>query len=342
MNMNEILFCRYVSSLDWTTGKTKHDQTHKCFLRAATLRIDPQKAFLTVEARIQASSGELNVATVHRQLLRAYEYVAGQAGRDVTFGPTTAVKEKKRQAKGEFCPDKLKRIAYQAALDDPVSFLRSRSVLPPEAVTSQHFLNMLYRPGEKVIVFTEFKSQGQMLFMVGHSADQSLPTGGINGVWFLTNPVDGNFHRNPRQNYKSSRRSEESITAWRYLLLESDEADERDWMSALVQIPLPIVSIYSSGGRSIHALVRIDAHSKAEWDATKEAVQYTVRTLGACKGALSAVRLSRLPQCWRGNKLQELIYINSAADGTPILELPDREHRPLNIRTPSSKKEGGL
>jgi len=44
-------------------------------------------------------------------------------------------------------------------------------------------------------------------------------------------------------------------------------------------------------------------------------------TLGADPGALSAVRLTRLPQAMRGQRLQRLLYLNPDPDGRPIVEL---------------------
>jgi hypothetical protein len=120
------------------------------------------------------------------------------------------------------------------------------------------------------------------------------------GVWFLCNPVDGKRHPNPRLGGKASCRSEESVVAWRYLVLESDEAEPGQWLAALAQMPLRTGAIYTSGGRSIHALVRVDAESKAEWDATARRLKPFMTTLGGDPGAMTAVRLTRLPGCYRG------------------------------------------
>jgi regulatory protein RepA len=153
------------------------------------------------------------------------------------------------------------------------------------------------------------------------------------GVWYLCNPVDGEAHWNPREG-KWSWRSEEAITSFRYAVIESDEADPGLWLAAVVQLPLPIAAIYSSGKRSIQVLVRVDADSKSQWDeiVRREWAPILVR-LGADYGALSAVRLSRLPGCWRGQtgKLQELLYLDDEPDETPIIEKPLRD--PDAIRT---------
>ena len=229
-----------------------------------------------------------------------------------------------RPVKPEFCPMVLKRIAGKlTGVRDVVGFIQARSVVPVEAQNCASFLRWLYPSGsgEKVLVFSRMQSQGQMLWRADRSDlvfNDDFPTG-PDGVWFLPQPVDGEFHLNPRSGGKPSRRSEESVTAWRYVVLESDEAEPEDWLRCLIQMPLRIASICESGGRSIHTLVRLEAASKADWDAQVRAIKPVLVTLGADPGALSAVRLTRLPQAKRGERVQRLLYLNPTADGTPIL-----------------------
>jgi len=159
------------------------------------------------------------------------------------------------------------------------------------------------------------------------------------GVWFLCNPVtgesvaDGNLNEDDTPHL--TRRSWRTITAWRYLVLESDEAAPAHWLSALAQLPLPISAIYTSGGKSIHALVRLDARSKQDWDAQAAQIKPIVIPLGADPGAISGVRLTRLPCCERLGtddrdgafvpysepRMQKLLYLNPTPDSTPICEL---------------------
>jgi hypothetical protein len=226
--------------------------------------------------------------------------------------------------KPAFCPMVLKRIAGKVSgVRDVVEFIKSRSAVPVEAQNCASFLRWLYPTGsgEKVLVFSRMQSQGQMLWKADRSElvfNEDFPSG-PDGVWFLPQPVDGEFHNNPRLDGKPSRRSEESVTAWRYVVLESDEAEPDDWLRCLIQMPLRIVSVCESGGRSIHALARLDAASKADWDTQVRAIKPVLITLGADPGALSAVRLTRLPQAKRGDRVQRLLYLNPAPDGTPIL-----------------------
>jgi len=141
--------------------------------------------------------------------------------------------------------------------------------------------------------------------------------------------VDGRWYPNPRApraksgELKLSRRSMESVTSWRYLVLESDEAPDDLWRNLLAQLPLPIAAIYTSGRRSIHAIVKLRVDSKAEWDAVKRQIAPLFTRLGADAGALSAVRLTRLPGCYRGGKLQQLLYLNPSPEmGLPICAMP--------------------
>jgi hypothetical protein len=229
--------------------------------------------------------------------------------------------------KPKFQKTVLARLAGQAGvIADAVRFLAERSPVPVGGQDSASVLRHLYArgSGEKVLIFTDMKSQGQFLWEAERSDDiqqRHLPAG-IDGVWFLPQPVSGGFFPNPRSDGNLSRRSEEAVSAFRYAVLESDEADADDWLRCLVQMPLRIACICESGGRSIHALVRLDAAGKADWDRLMTPLKPVLITLGADRGALSAVRLSRLPQAMRGERCQRLLYLNPQPSGQPIYQPP--------------------
>jgi hypothetical protein len=232
-----------------------------------------------------------------------------------------------RPQKPKFQKSVLARIASKVAdIQDVIGFLAERSPLPVDRQDSASVLRHLYarEAGEKVILFNVMESQGQFVWDAAKGdviQNHHLPTGN-DGVWFLPQPVTGEFLPNPRLEGKLSRRSEEAITSWRYAVLESDEADADDWLRCLVQMPFRIASICESGGRSIHALVRLDAASKADWDRLMLPVKPMLITLGADRGALTAVRLSRLPQAMRSERCQRLLYLNPQPSGVPIFQQP--------------------
>ena len=207
----------------------------------------------------------------------------------------------------------------------------ARSAIDPRKVTPGEFLEHVFRPGERAMVFTEFKGPGDFLWEAGRggyrlakergvkAVRSTLPTGGPDGVWYLSNPIDGQWHPNPRQQGKFSRRSAESVTAWRHVVLESDVADHALWLRFLAMVPVPVVAIYSSGGKSWHALVRVDMPDKPAFDTyLRNDAKRVLPVFGADAGAMTPVRLTRLPGCMRGNRLQELIYLRPDAPMTPV------------------------
>jgi hypothetical protein len=221
----------------------------------------------------------------------------------------------KPRPKPQFDVEALRRVAGNLAEVVDLPWLANRSEVDPATVSAEDFLARLYNSsaGERVVVFSEYKSQGQAVWPV-----ERIPTRGPEGIWFLAQPVDGKSRPNPRLG-KMSRRSEESVLSWRWMVLESDEAPVRLWLGALARLVPNIAAVTTSGGRSVHALVRVAASTKREWDEAKRSIMNLVVT-GADPGALSAVRLTRLPACWRGQKEQKLLYF---APSAPDLTLED-------------------
>ncbi|MDB6035312.1 MAG: hypothetical protein JWM16_5650 [Verrucomicrobiales bacterium] len=324
LNAGHSKWLLFVLSLKWEKGcldKSSYDVS----LRGASLGVPEEVIYDTIARLVQGAGDVPNEVKIHSQIRRAKDHISAGHPTISVFPtheerfPSGAVKEKP-----EYSAAVLNKFASSMVISQPKEFICSRSSISPSYVTSADVLACLYSHGEKVVIFTIYKSQGQFLWEQNLHPHQYVPEMAFEGVWFLTAPVDGSSYPNPRQNGKLSRRSEESITSFRFLLLESDKAESDVWLRALARMPLRIVAIYESGGRSIHALVRIDASSKADWDEIVVPHKPMLTTLGADPGALSAVRLSRLPQAWRGSRQQTLLYLNPNSDGTPILDLPQR------------------
>lgn len=219
----------------------------------------------------------------------------------------------------EFDPAKLRQLAGSWREVVNVEWLANRSVEDVSQVGPTRFLEMMYPRRENVLLFTVYESQGQAIW-----PRDEVPQAGEKGVWFLAQPVNGESLPNPRTG-KMSRRSQESVTAFRYLVLESDQADLCDWLGLLVQLPLRIEAIYTSGGKSVHALVRVDCRTHREWEDAAKELMPTFNLLGIAgvdPKTLTSVRLTRLPGCFRGGKLQKLLYLRPGADVRAIADLP--------------------
>lgn len=262
----------------------------------------------------------------------------------------------RKQKRPPYDADKLASFAARCPFPIDEAWLASRSPVPIPAVQdralSARFLDALYSPGERILIFEREFSQGDYLveagkgsFRLGDSPGvkavrSELPAGGLIGVWFLAQPVTGKFQSNPNNRNadgspKMGRRHGDCVTSWRFLVLESDEAPPELWLRALVQLPLAIVAIYTSGGRSHHALCRVDCETKAEWDSLRDDLVPILCPLGADAAAMTAVRLTRLPGTLRHGsrgkdgkvkrypapQLQKLLYLNPQAPLSPILEL---------------------
>ncbi len=236
-----------------------------------------------------------------------------------------------------------------------LSWLAERSPWDPRRITAQGFLDAIFQPGEKTIIFTRYTSQGQFGHVAGspgktyYVADrpglrptiaEEFPEHGREGAWFLPSPMDGKWHPNgkadPAGNPILSRRTGSSVVTYRHMLLESDNAPEEEWLNLICQLSLPISALYTSGGRSIHALIKIDTPSKSAFDAFRDRVSPILSTLGADPAAISGVRLTRLPGVFRDGtvdkdgryqkfdppRLQRLLYLNPTPEVAPIKLMP--------------------
>jgi hypothetical protein len=221
--------------------------------------------------------------------------------------------------KPKYNPDLLAKYAARVPFDVTEDWLAEVSPECVLDVSPSDFLSQLYEPGESVCIIDLPNAKKTAIWRHGHSAD-SLDqfTRERQNVWFLSNPVTGT-------EINGSWRSERNVTSWRYGVLESDEKHISDlWLRALVQLRLPISAIYASGGKSVHALFRVDADTKAEWDSLvrhgENSVMSQLVRIGADPGALKAVQLTRLPNCLRGEtgRLQKLLYLNPEPEQKPI------------------------
>ena len=241
--------------------------------------------------------------------------------------PANAAARTTRGPKPVYDPGYLR--AYAKPADGfGIADFKQRSPIAVDSMTPADFLRAISLPGERRIVFNDYESQGQGIWTcppLGQPHDPKALRAFVmsplaKGAWFLANPVDGERRYHERL-AKESRRAEENLTSFPYLLLESDTAPLDLWLCAVALLKQPITAVYTSGGNSIHTLIRVGARTKKEWEAAKEQIEFPLLRLGACPGSLTAVRLSRLPQCYRGEKRawQHLLYLDPSPCGEAII-----------------------
>ncbi len=74
--------------------------------------------------------------------------------------------------------------------------------------------------------------------------------------------------------------SDQDITAFRFALLECDAVPIPLQISLFARLPLPIAAIITSGGRSIHAWLQVNAPNAAVYRQCVEAVHARLNRLG--------------------------------------------------------------
>lgn len=120
------------------------------------------------------------------------------------------------------------------------------------------------------------------------------------GAWIRFNPVDGEGVDN------------KNVTAYRFALVESDVLDMDKQLPAIREFRLPCVAVVSSGGKSVHAIVRVDAQSLDEYrKRVKWLYDYCDRHgFITDKNNKNASRLSRMPGVTRDGRRQLLLATN--------------------------------
>lgn len=120
------------------------------------------------------------------------------------------------------------------------------------------------------------------------------------GAWIRFNPLDGKGVKN------------ENVTDFRYALVESDSVPIEKQNAIIRELELPVAAMVHSGGKSIHAVVRIEAASYEEY---RNRVDYLYNVckkngLEPDRQNRNPSRLSRMPGILRNGNKQFLIGTN--------------------------------
>lgn len=130
---------------------------------------------------------------------------------------------------------------------------------------------------------------------------------------FIPNTLTGQEH--PLPDGKLSRRGDSAVVGFRYAVAEFDTMSKADQLAFWWGYrTAPIVALIDSGGKSIHALLRVDAPSREAWerDVEQRLFARVLCPLGCDPACRNESRLSRLPGHYRRerNAWQRLLYLN--------------------------------
>lgn len=190
-------------------------------------------------------------------------------------------------------------------------------------------LQHLFQPGELVNYVTEFSTYERKSDGVKKANPQGygetverdaliaqwqllgMPSSEAGG-WMRFNPLDGLGV------------DDKNVTAFRMALLEFDSIPLDTQLCVLVKLPLPIAVILTSGGKSVHAWVMVEATDRTDYDRTVEMIRDWVSVFGVDKQNKNPSRLSRLVGVQRvigaeGDGRQRLLYLNPKPKQEAIL-----------------------
>lgn len=183
-----------------------------------------------------------------------------------------------------------------------------------------NFLKALYEPDEWVTITRpvyndskkKYDPKGGDFHFVSVELVEKLETESLDdifdydtdgGLWIVQNATNG-FSR-----------QKQDVTSYKYNLIENDTYDIQTQIKMLLGYGLPIATLTFSGGKSVHALVRIDAATQEQYDARVSFLYNYLSEQGfnVDRANSNHNRLTRLPGAKRGKNSQFLIDVNLGA-----------------------------
>ncbi len=196
---------------------------------------------------------------------------------------------------------------------------------PVEKTQTQEFsayLKALFKSGDTINFVTECFERNGKFSPIGNGINKSydelieaLRTDGdisnvigkynVNaGAWIRLNPITGIGNKDA------------DVVDCRHCLIEADMLPKSEQLRKLKELKIPCVALVDSGGKSIHAIVKINADKDANLfrDRVAELHRYLeLRGFPVDKACKNPSRLSRLPGAYRNGVRQKLLEVNPDA-----------------------------
>jgi len=180
------------------------------------------------------------------------------------------------------------------------------------------YMEIMYQPDEPVnfVVASEYQEKRQKWTPIGNGSvrkakdickdlkkfkDPGFAFGSMNdrsGAWVRHNPATGS--------------RDKDVVRFDHVLVESDNLPIEDQKKLLINLKLPITALVESGGKSVHAIVKVQAKDEIEYD---QRARFLFDYLSKHQFIVDEAnrnpsRLSRLPGAMRNGKLQKLLATN--------------------------------
>jgi len=180
------------------------------------------------------------------------------------------------------------------------------------------FIESLFKPEDLLFI-----GERQELGIVGKNIKtaekwvQDLKSGFKAGPFIICNPLTGKPA--PTKSGGQSYRGDNNVSAFRYGIAEFDNLSIEDQIRFWTAVRLPITALVHTGGKSIHAWIRIEGIVDLEsWNREIKVRLYErlLIPLGLDRACSNPARLSRLPGFVRkeSGAMQRLLYFGAEID----------------------------
>jgi RecA-family ATPase len=168
---------------------------------------------------------------------------------------------------------------------------------------------------------------------------KTIFTGLEAGAWIRINPFKADDFSG----------TDGSVASYRNVLVEFDKKAKDEQIAIFQQSNLPITALIDSGGKSVHAWVRVDAETKEQWEERRNTVYDFLADHEPDPQNKNPSRWSRLGGVMRGDKEQKILALKVGAEdwdswvvwrdgqdlpeelNTDFLETYDTQHDPNHM-----------
>jgi RecA-family ATPase len=189
--------------------------------------------------------------------------------------------------------------------------------VPKEECTIAEFLDRIFEPGETVCLgleFTYWDEEGRWTPRNSGSFGtierfKEILKSGLNpfdpkaGAYIRINPIK-------KDNYSGD---DSSVSAFRHVLVEFDSRTKLEQWHVYKESRLPIACVIDSGGKSLHAWIKVDAVNLEQYKERQEMVYEYLADYMDDKGNKNPARFSRLPGVQRGDQQQHVAAFDVGA-----------------------------
>jgi RecA-family ATPase len=205
--------------------------------------------------------------------------------------------------------------------------------VPRVDCTTAEFLDRVFRPGETICICVKaFKPEGSEKWipanrgtfgtvevakeLVTTKLDTKLIYEEEAGVWIRINPLKSGDESG----------TDTSVSSFRHVLVEFDGRPKEDQWEIFRQSNLPIAAVIDSGGKSLHAWVRVDANSLDEFKTRQKLVYDYLGDYIDDSGNKNPSRFSRLPGVMRAGNEQHVVSFEIGAKSWEEWEDGNRDY----------------